>query len=116
MSPLRSRRSATLPVFRTGAGTEVLADYVPDTDATVVSRLEEAGAVLVGSLTMTEGASAVHHPSIEPPRNPWDPQAWAGASSSGSGVATAAGLCFGSLGSDTLAPSEPRLISVGLSV
>ena len=99
--PVAVKALCDIAGVRTAAGTEVLAEHVPATDATVVSRLEEAGAVLVGSLTMTEGASAVHHPSIEPPRNPWDPQAWAGASSSGSGVATAAGLCFGSLGSDT---------------
>src|SRR6202035_347091 len=42
-----------------------------------------------------------HHPSVPVPVNPWNAGRWSGASSSGSGVATAAGLCFGSLGSDT---------------
>ncbi len=60
-----------------------------------------SGGVLVGKLTTTEGASGVHHPSIPAPKNPWNPDYWTGASSSGSGAATAAGLCFGSLGSDT---------------
>ena len=40
-------------------------------------------------------------PQFEIPKNPWNPERWTGSSSSGSGVATAAGLCFGSLGSDT---------------
>ena len=51
---------------------------------------------------MTEGAYGQHHPSIDPPVNPWSAAHWTGVSSSGSGVATAAGLCFGSLGTDTL--------------
>jgi amidase len=71
-------------------------------DATVVARLREAGAVLLGKLQMTEGAFGQHHPSIDPPVNPWSPAHWTGVSSSGSGVGTAAGLCFGSLGTDTL--------------
>jgi amidase len=50
---------------------------------------------------MTEGAYATHHPDMPTPLNPWNREQWTGASSSGSGVATAAGLCYGSLGSDT---------------
>jgi len=76
-------------------------DFVPDFDATVVRRLEAAGAVLLGKLNLTEGAMAGYHPDFDIPLNPWGEQLWSGASSSGSGVATAAGLCFGSLGSDT---------------
>ena len=85
----------------TMGGTGVLRDHVPEIDATVVSRLESAGAVLLGKLNLTEGAMAGYHPDFQIPVNPWDPERWSGASSSGSGVATAAGLCFGSLGSDT---------------
>lgn len=85
----------------TAVGMTIHADHVPSFDATVVTRLAAAGAVLLGKLQLTEGAFVFHHPSIEPPRNPWNPDYYAGASSSGSGVATAAGLCFGSLGSDT---------------
>ena len=85
----------------TTAGMPILKDFVPDYDATVVERLNAAGAVTLGKLKMTEGAGGDHHPNIPPPRNPWNPGYWTGASSSGSGVATAAGLCFGSLGSDT---------------
>lgn len=70
-------------------------------DATVVQRLRQAGAVLLGKLQLTEGAVAHHHPDVRPPLNPHNPNYWAGASSSGSGAATAAGLCYASLGSDT---------------
>jgi amidase len=85
----------------TAAGTRVLADRVAAEDACVVARLRGAGAVLLGTLAMTEGAYAMHHPSVTPPCNPWDATRWPGVSSSGSGVATAAGLCVGALGSDT---------------
>ncbi len=87
--------------IRTACGTTILADWQPEIDATVVERFRTAGAVLLGKLQMTEGAFADHHPQIARPRNPWHPDHWAGASSSGSGAATAAGLCYGSLGSDT---------------
>ncbi|MCY1282998.1 putative amidase AmiD [compost metagenome] len=85
----------------TAAGMPLHADRVPQRDATVVARLREAGAVMLGKLQMTEGAFAIHHPSIAPPVNPWGADHWTGASSSGCGVATAAGLCYASLGSDT---------------
>lgn len=86
----------------TAAGMPLRADNVPSADATVLARLRAAGAILVGKLQMTEGAFSAHHPDIVAPINPWGEQYWPGVSSSGSGVATAAGLCFGSLGSDTL--------------
>ena len=85
----------------TAAGMPMHSDFVPTYDATVVRRLREAGAVVLGKLQLTESAFADHHPDIAPPVNPWHRDYWSGASSSGSGVATAAGLCFGSLGSDT---------------
>jgi amidase len=85
----------------TAAGMTIHADHLPTFDATVVKRLADAGAVLLGKLQLTEGAFVSHHPTVTPPRNPWNADYYAGASSSGSGVATAAGLCFGSLGSDT---------------
>src|SRR3984957_12793653 len=85
----------------TAAGMTIHKDYMPPEDATVVKRISDAGAIILGKLQLTEGAYADHHPNIAPPRNPWNAEAWPGASSSGSGVATAAGLCYGSLGSDT---------------
>lgn len=85
----------------TAAGMTIHANFKPDQDATVVKRLRAAGAVIMGKLQLTEGAYADHHPKIAAPVNPWNSAHWSGASSSGSGVATAAGLCYGSLGSDT---------------
>ena len=85
----------------TAAGTIIHQDFRPRDDATVVRRLRESGAIILGKLQLTEGAYADHHPEVIPPVNPWGAAYWPGASSSGSGVATAAGLCYGSLGSDT---------------
>jgi amidase len=85
----------------TAAGTAVHRDFRPDEDATVVRRLNQAGAIVLGKLKLTEGAYSDHHPSVTPPRNPWNADYWPGISSSGSAVATAAGLCYGSLASDT---------------
>lgn len=82
-------------------GGTVRARAIPDVDAHVVRRLKGAGAVIIGKLKLTEGAFSQHHPAIDPPRNPWGRDRWTGVSSSGSGVATAARLCFGSLGTDT---------------
>ncbi|MEZ5657834.1 MAG: amidase [Burkholderiaceae bacterium] len=86
---------------RTSAGMPLLADFVPAVDGTVVRKLREAGSVTVGKTQLTEGAFTEHHPEVTVPVNPWRDDLWPGASSSGSGVATALGLCFGAIGSDT---------------
>jgi amidase len=86
---------------RTMGGTPVLKTFVPDFDSTVVSKLREAGAVLLGKLNLTEGALAGYNPAFDVPLNPWNRERWPGVSSSGSGVAAAAGLCFGAIGTDT---------------
>ncbi|MGI9283992.1 MAG: amidase [Pseudomonadales bacterium] len=86
----------------TAAGTEVLTSLEPASqDAAVIARLRAAGAVLLGTLALTEGALSTYHPTNKIPVNPWDPSRWTGVSSSGAGVATAAGMCFGALGTDT---------------
>ena len=91
----------TQGVLTTG-GSSILGEYVPDYDATVMSRLKEAGTVLLGKLNMSEFAmgDSFHHPYGRP-RNPWDLSRNPGTSSSGSGAATAAFLCATSLGEDT---------------
>ncbi|WP_454851239.1 amidase [Rhizobium binxianense] len=85
----------------TAGGMTIYSDFRPTEDATVTVKLQQAGTICLGKLQNTEGAFADHHPEIASPVNPWNAAHWPGVSSSGSGVATAAGLCFGSLGSDT---------------
>jgi amidase len=85
----------------TRAGTAIFKDFVPSFNATVVERLEDGGSVVLGKLQMTEGAYTSHHPQVPTPLNPWNTNYWVGSSSTGSGVATSLGLCYGSLGSDT---------------
>ncbi|MDQ0470824.1 amidase [Labrys wisconsinensis] len=85
----------------TTAGMSIYRDHVPDHDATVIERLYGAGAILLGKLTLTEGAYTNNHPLYPVPLNPWNADYWAGTSSNGSGVATAAGLTFGALSTDT---------------
>jgi amidase len=85
----------------TASGTVVMKNFVPDEDATVVSRLKQAGAVIIGKTQLTEGAFGAHHPQIPAPVNPWNRDHWSGVSSSGSAVAVAAGLAYGALGTDT---------------
>jgi len=76
-------------------------DWRPDAESTVVEKLAAAGAILLGKLHMTEFALRWHHPYRPIPTNPWGADRWPGVSSSGSGVATAAGLCYGAIGTDT---------------
>ncbi len=88
---------------RTTAHSKLLLDWVPDEDATTTRLLREAGSVLLGKLAMHEfafGTPGFDTP-FPPARNPWDVERAPGGSSSGSGVALAAGLCYGALGSDT---------------
>lgn len=85
----------------TKAGTTALGATPAAENAEVVDRLEAAGAIVLGKVKMTEGAFVEHHPSVTPPVNPWHEGRWTGISSSGSGVAVAAGLCTLALGTDT---------------
>lgn len=85
----------------TTCGAQMFADRVPDHDGTVVRKLADAGAILLGKLHMTEFALRWHHPYRPIPVNPWGEGRWPGVSSSGSGVAAAAGLCYGAIGTDT---------------
>lgn len=89
--------------IRTTAASELFKDRVPSVDAEVVRRLKNAGAVLVGKTNLHEfaygGSSSVSY--FGPVHNPWALDRVPGGSSGGSAAATAAGLCFGSLGTDT---------------
>jgi len=91
----------------TMGGSPVRRDDVPTFDATVVTRLDDAGAISLGKANLTEGAMAGYHPDLDIPINPWGPldepgvERWAGVSSSGSAAAVAAGMAYASLGTDT---------------
>lgn len=92
--------------IRTTWGAPPFAQRVPKDDATVVLRLRNAGAPLVGKLAMIELAGAGDYRSAAaaltgPARNPWDPRRWTGGSSSGPGAAVAAGLVGFAIGSET---------------
>lgn len=87
--------------IRTTAGSPILNDFVPERDATVYERLNAAGAVLLGKNNMLEFAYGSPHPDFGITPNPWNPQRGASGSSSGSAVATASGIGYGSIGSDT---------------
>lgn len=86
--------------LRTTCSSKILADWIPAENATVIDRLDAAGAILMGKLVMTEFAGIGYHPDVRPPINPWNANHWTGQSSSGSGVA-AAGMGIATLGSDT---------------
>src|SRR2546428_3306507 len=83
---------------RLTAGSQVLADYVPTEDATVVEQLHKAGAIIIGKTSTFEFAYGPYSP---PTRNPWDLSRTPGGSSGGSAAAVAAGMCLGAIGSDT---------------
>ena len=87
--------------IRTTGGTRILADFVPDEDATIIANLKRSGAVLLGKTNMTEFAMGAGFERFSPPRNPWNLDRRTGGSSGGSGAATAAFLCATSLGEDT---------------
>lgn len=87
----------------TTAGSRILAKFIPQHDATVVKQLKEAGTVILGKTNMHEFAYGVtsNNPHFGPVHNPWDLTRIPGGSSGGSAAAVAAGLCYGSIGTDT---------------
>lgn len=89
--------------IRTTAGSKFLKDFMPENDATVVTKLYRAGAVLLGKTNLHEFAYGIstNNPHHGPTRNPWDTARIPGGSSGGSAAAIAAGLCAASVGTDT---------------
>jgi aspartyl-tRNA(Asn)/glutamyl-tRNA(Gln) amidotransferase subunit A len=89
--------------IQTTAGSRHFADFVPEKDAVPFQKLHEAGAILLGKLNMHEIALGVtnENPHFGVCHNPWELERITGGSSGGSAAALAAGLCLGSLGSDT---------------
>lgn len=87
----------------TTCGSRILEHFVAPYDATVITRLEQAGSVLLGKLAMDEFAmgSTSENCAFQTPNNPWKIGYVAGGSSGGSAAAVAADECFASLGSDT---------------
>jgi aspartyl-tRNA(Asn)/glutamyl-tRNA(Gln) amidotransferase subunit A len=89
--------------IRTTAGSRILGDFVPAADATVARKLARAGAVLLGKTNMNEFAYGItgNNAHYGPAHNPWALDRMTGGSSAGSSAAVAAGLCAGSVGTDT---------------
>jgi aspartyl-tRNA(Asn)/glutamyl-tRNA(Gln) amidotransferase subunit A len=101
--PIALKDNIALRGTRTTAGSKVLGDWVPDADATIVTRLRRAGAIFIGKTNMHEfawgGTSA--NPHYGAVRNPWNTERFPAGSSGGSGVTVAARSCFGAVGTDT---------------
>src|SRR3989440_5497521 len=89
--------------IRTTAGSKILGDFVPDEDATVITRLKRAGALIIGKTNLHEFAwgGTTDNPHYGTCRNPWNPERFPADSSGGSGAAVAARTCLGALGTDT---------------
>jgi len=97
---------ATSGGIPTSWGAAPLKNQIFQKDATVITKLREAGAILTAKLAMIEFAGGMgyrqpHATFTGPPRNPWDPETWTGGSSSGSGAAVSAGLVPFAIGSET---------------
>ncbi|MBA3283705.1 MAG: amidase, partial [Nitrosopumilus sp.] len=88
---------------RCTAGSKILENYIAEENAPVITRLEKAGAILIGTNNLNEFASGITgiNPFYGSSNNPWDKSRISGGSSGGSAVAVATGMSFFSLGTDT---------------
>src|SRR5437762_12346726 len=109
--------------IRTTAGSKILGDFVPDEDATVITRLKRSGALIIGKTNLHEFAwgGTTDNPHYGTCRNPWNPERFPAGSSGGSGAAVAARTCLGALRTDTggssrLAASPSLTVGVQLTI
>lgn len=101
--PISLKDNIYTKAIRTTGGSQVLRNFMPLHDASVVLALKKAGAVILGKTNMHEFAYGVttNNPHFGAARNPWDLERIPGGSSGGSAAALAAGLCYGSIATDT---------------
>lgn len=88
---------------RTTGGSKIFQDWIPDQDAASVQKLKEAGAIIIGKANLHEFAmgATTENPHYGITKNPWNVTKIPGGSSGGSAVATAVGMAFGAVGTDT---------------
>ena len=101
--PLAVKDNLDTKDIRTTGGSKILASWIPPTNAHVVNKLQEAGAIILGKTNMHEFAFGIttNNPFYGPTRNPYDPTRIPGGSSGGSAAAVASGFCAGAIGTDT---------------
>jgi aspartyl-tRNA(Asn)/glutamyl-tRNA(Gln) amidotransferase subunit A len=101
--PIAHKDNISTRGVRTTSGSKIFADFVPETDAAIVSQLNEAGTVMIGKTGLHEFAYGItsNNPHFGAIRNPWDPERVPGGSSGGSAAAVAARLIPLATGTDT---------------
>ena len=81
--PIALKDLVNVTGIETTCASTIRKNFKPEFDATVVEKLKNAGAVILGKLNLTEFALYGYHPDYEPPNNPWNIEHWSGVSSSG---------------------------------